>query len=120
MNLRIEFSRVFVRQAKKLSKRHRSLKRDLQALVESLRDDPTQGVIIGQDTRKIRLAITSKGKGKSGGGRVITFYKNFIDSETGEKVILLLVTLYDKSDKDSVSDSDIRDIIVETKIFEEE
>jgi mRNA-degrading endonuclease RelE of RelBE toxin-antitoxin system len=119
MNLKIEYSSKFLRQAKKLGKRHRSLKNDLRALVEKLIEDPTLGTLIAPATRKVRVVITSKGRGKSGGGRVITFYEEQSSITDGLK-ILLLVSVYDKSEKDSISIKDIQQIIAETKPFEEE
>ena len=56
---------------KRLKKRHKSLQQDFERLLVSLLDNPIQGVEIEDNVRKIRLAITSKGRGKSGGARVI-------------------------------------------------
>ena len=53
---------------------------------------------------KIRMAISSKGKGKSGGARVITYF--YINDET-----VYLLSIYDKSDNESISDNEIRDLI---------
>ena len=57
---------------KKLAKKYPSLKSEFISLVQSLKDDPEQGTNLGNNCYKIRLAIKSKGKGKSGGARVIT------------------------------------------------
>ena len=46
------------------------------------------------------MAITSKGKGKSGGARIITYIVN------AEKEILL-VSIYDKSEKETISNKEI-------------
>jgi hypothetical protein len=46
------------------------------------------------------MAISSKGKGKSGGARVITYV--LVQDST-----LLLLSMYDKSDKESISDNEI-------------
>jgi mRNA-degrading endonuclease RelE of RelBE toxin-antitoxin system len=75
MNYKIETTNNFIKEIKPLAKKYRSLKIDLLALNESLRQNPAQGVSLGQGCYKIRLQISSKGKGKSGGARVITCVK---------------------------------------------
>jgi len=62
----------FLKEAKKLGKKYRSLKEDLAVLIEELQQNPTLGTALADNCYKIRLAIKSKGKGKSGGARVIT------------------------------------------------
>lgn len=66
-----------------------------------------QGTDLGNRLRKIRLAITSKGKGKSGGARVITY--TITVQEEGIEVTLL--TIYDKSDRENVSDKELLDLL---------
>lgn len=73
-------------------------------LVKSLRENPLQGKLIGHNCYKIRLAIASKGKGKSGGARVIT---NFIISEN----TIYLLSIYDKSDKETLTDKELEDLL---------
>jgi hypothetical protein len=53
---------------------------------------------------EIRLAIKSKGKGKSGGARVITYFI------TKDKEVYLL-TIYDKAEFDTIDDKLLRKII---------
>lgn len=84
----------FEKSAKALSKRHRSLKNDLGNLIDLLEEQPAQGDEISPGIRKIRMAITSKGKGKSGGARVIT-YTIYITDKDGK---VYLIDIYDKSD----------------------
>lgn len=74
---------------KKLGKKYRSINADISDLLKSLQSDPTQGTALGRDCYKIRLKITSKSRGKSGGARVITCVK-----VVGETIYLL--TIYDK------------------------
>jgi len=76
----------------------------LAGLFKSLENEPTQGKSLGKDCYKIRLAITSKGKGKSGGARVITCVKII-----SEKVFLL--TIYDKSEKEDISDKELNELL---------
>ena len=97
----------FERQAKKLAKHYPSFKEDLLQLLESLRENPYQGVDLGGGIRKIRMTISSKGRGKSGGARVITMNVN-IDVE---KMIIALLYIYDKAEIANVSDTFLRQII---------
>ncbi len=69
MSYSIEQTDEFGKRVKRLAKKHRSLRDDPSKLYDTLERDPFQGVLIGPNLRKIRLAITSKGKGKSGGAR---------------------------------------------------
>ncbi len=69
-----------------------------------LSKNPGLGTPLGNDTYKIRVAIKSKGKGKSGGARVITYVVN-----PNKEVYLL--TIYDKSEFDSIDDKTITVII---------
>lgn len=80
----------FDRQVKRLSKKYPSLKRDLAELGESLSDKPQLGTPIGNDCFKVRFKISSKGQGKSGGGRLITHI-------VVRKRTVWLLTVYDKS-----------------------
>lgn len=72
MSYNILVTENFRKEAKRLAKKHRSLKSDLADLEEGLIKSPTLGTPLGHDCYKIRLKVTSKGKGKSGGMRVIT------------------------------------------------
>lgn len=91
----------FDRQLKRLSKKYKSLKNDLAHLLDTLESDPIQGESLGNNCYKVRLAITSKGKGKSGGARVIT---NII---VVEKTVYL-IAIYDKSERETLSDKEIQ------------
>ena len=102
--MRIKISEEFRTSFKRLKKRHKSLQTDFERLLASLLDNPMQGVELEGGARKIRLAITSKGRGKSGGARVIIRVR-IIEGE------LHLLYIYDKSDFDNVSDSFLRDIM---------
>ncbi len=66
-------TRTFIRSAKSIARKYRSFNADYQKLVADLSDNPQMGIDLGNGFRKVRMAISSKGKGKSGGGRVITF-----------------------------------------------
>ena len=104
MNIKIETSSTFEKNLKKLSKRYKSLPDDLRKLNFDLLKNPELGEYLGNGIYKIRLAIKSKGRGKSGGGRVITQQTVFVN--LSEHIITLL-TLYDKSEKDTITDKEI-------------
>ncbi len=100
MGFRVIAVEGFERELKRLSKKYKSLKYDYLSLVESLEGNPLMGTSIGKDCYKIRMPIRSKGKGKSGGARVITYVK--IVDET-----VYLLSIYDKSEQDSISEKEI-------------
>lgn len=74
-------------------------------LVEVLEQNADHGEPLGLDCYKIQIAIGSKGKGKSGGARVIT-YRRVVDSRTQE-VKLFLLSIYDKSEIASIGREEI-------------
>ena len=90
----------FKKELKKLAKKYPSLKGDFSVLADSLEQNPEQGTSLGKNCYKIRLAISSKGKGKSGGARVITNFQVVNDT-------IYLLSIYDKADKESISDKDL-------------
>lgn len=94
----------FDRQLMKLAKKYPSLKKEFLALIESLEMNPVQGSFIGKNCYKVRLAIASKGKGKSAGARVIT---NLVVSDT----TVFLLSIYDKSAKSTLSDQELLDLL---------
>ena len=102
--MKIKISEDFKASYKQLKKRHKSLEAGFEKLLVSLLDNPFQGVELTGGARKIRLAITSKGRGKSGGARVI-IRVCIVDDE------LQLLYIYDKSDLENISDSYLRDLL---------
>ncbi|MDB4919180.1 hypothetical protein [Mucilaginibacter sp.] len=94
----------FKKEAKRLIKKYPSLKSELVDLNIYLANDPTSGTSLGNNTYKIRVAIKSKGAGKSGGARVITY----LLSKNKE---VYLLTIYDKGELDSIDDKAIKSII---------
>jgi mRNA-degrading endonuclease RelE of RelBE toxin-antitoxin system len=97
MSYKIYTTDYFEKELKKLAKKYASIKIDFQNLIEKLKSDPTQGIALGKDCYKIRMSISSKGKGKRSGSRVITCVK--IKNET-----IYLISIYDKSDRESIDD----------------
>ena len=108
MSYSIILSENFKKEAKRLTKKYRSLKAELEMLGKHLSENPTLGTLLGHDVYKIRLAIASKGKGKSGGARVISYVK--FDHET-----VLLLSIYNKGEKETISDEEIQQLLKEYK-----
>jgi mRNA-degrading endonuclease RelE of RelBE toxin-antitoxin system len=94
----------FAKDLKRLRKKYPSINQDLRNLQEKLLEDPHLGESLGDNRYKVRLKISSKGKGKSGGGRVITYLK--LHNEQ-----LWLLTMYDKSEIESVNDDFLDDLV---------
>lgn len=90
----------FDRQLKRLIKKYPSLKKEVAQLGQQLSENPALGTGLGNDCYKIRIAIASKGKGKSGGARVITHIHI-----QGKSVYL--IAIYDKSEQENISDLQI-------------
>jgi hypothetical protein len=105
--------RPFERNIKRLNRKYPSLKADLGELIASLSDQPHQGISLGIDFYKIRLAIRSKGKGKSGGARVVTCV-------VAIRQKVLLVAIYDKSEMESIDDTTLLELreLVDTALRE--
>ncbi|MEI6050435.1 MAG: type II toxin-antitoxin system RelE/ParE family toxin [Bacteroidota bacterium] len=98
-----EFEREFIR----LKKKYRSLSDDIKQCKSEIEQNPDIGIDLGSNLRKIRFSIKSKGKGKSGGARIITY--NIVASIQPKQIIL--VTLYDKNEIDSISTAEIKQIL---------
>ena len=98
----------FDRRARRLAKKYKSLKDDLRTFQQEIMQNPLMGIDLGRGVRKIRMAIGSKGKGKSGGARVLTL--TVLVSEDAD---VTLLTIYDKDEIDNVSDEYIRWLISE-------
>lgn len=109
MNITIIPGSTFKKRIKQLAKKYHSILQDLKELEQELKKNPHCGVDLGKGLRKVRMSISSKGKGKSGGARVIT-YMTIINVEEGK---VTLLTIYDKSEQDSISDQELKQLIEE-------
>ena len=109
----------FDNDVKKLAKKYRSLPADLRRLEEQLAENPYLGTHVSDELYKVRIAIKSKGRGKSGGGRVYTAVaEEQVDGQ--ESTLVVLLTIYDKSDKTSIKLTDVRLIYSKFKRSQEE
>jgi hypothetical protein len=100
MNYEVLSIPLFDKQTKRLAKKYSSLRADLASLIDELSLDPNIGTALGNGFYKIRLAISSKRTGKSGGARVITYVKISMGR-------VYLSSIYDKSEKSTISDKDL-------------
>jgi mRNA-degrading endonuclease RelE of RelBE toxin-antitoxin system len=104
MSYKVKTIDVFEKQANRLIKKYKSLKTELLQLVQELKENPEKGTAIGKNCFKIKIAISSKGKGKSGGARIITHVL-----VTEESVYLL--TIYDKSEKENLTNKELEELL---------
>lgn len=107
MNYDIIVKPTFERELKHLNKRYPSIKADFASLIEELEQNPQSGVDLGGGIRKMRMKITSKGRGKSGGARVITFL--IFASEQDAQLNLLYI--YDKAEQGTISEKEIEALL---------
>ena len=103
--LTVVTGRSFDKAAKSLHKKYTSLADDLEALETRLIKEPNMGSPLGRDCYKVRMAITAKGRGKSGGDRVITCFKVLAD-----KIVLL--TIYDKADREDLIPKELERLLL--------
>ena len=94
----------FKKKVKILAKKYPSFKKDFSNLIDELEITPTKGISLGNNCYKIRLAISSKKKGKSGGARIIT---TFVITEK----TLYFLTIYDKSQKENITNKELKDLL---------
>ena len=94
----------FERKLKRLAKKYKSLASDLASVIDELIENPTLGTLIGKDCYKLRIAISSKGKGKSAGARMITYVRIV-------KQTVFLMDIYDKSEQANITDKELQMLI---------
>lgn len=115
MKVRVETTKSFEVAAKPLFKKYPSLPKDLLQLEKELIQTPYLGDHLGMNAYKIRLKIKSKGRGKSGGARVISLVETVLikvaEITSNETIIVKLIGIYDKADVDTISDKELKDLI---------
>jgi len=100
MSFNVIVTEPFERKLKRLAKKYKSLAADLASVIDELVENPTLGTPIGKDCYKLRIAIASKGKGKSGGARMITYVRIV-------KQTVFLMDIYDKSEQANITDKEL-------------
>ena len=115
MKVIINVTGNFKVEVKPLLKKYHSLPADLLKLQKELSETPRLGIPLGGDVYQIRLKITSKGKGKSGGARVISLIETMIigyaELISEEEISVNLISIYDKADVENISDKELKNII---------
>lgn len=94
----------FQKEFKRLYKKYPSIPSDIALITKTILVDPTNGSEVFKNCYKLRFAIKSKGKGKSGGGRLIVYVQI-----TNERIYLL--TIFDKSEKENVTDAYLKQLM---------
>jgi mRNA-degrading endonuclease RelE of RelBE toxin-antitoxin system len=108
MKVTFDYLDEFERGAKALRKKYPSFVNDYDTFLNELEANPYAGESLGQHTYKHRMAIASKGKGKSGGARVITYN---IQSLSDDEVVITLMSIYDKNEMSNVSNAYLRNLV---------
>lgn len=108
--LKIKYTTEFKKELKRLGKKYRSIKSDVQGFIDSIKPDSfpgdvMQGIQIEEPIYKARVKNSDNKKGKSGGYRIIYGY---FESET-----ILLIQIYSKSDQPDTTPGEINDRIMQ-------
>ncbi len=110
MSYEVLYTEFFRKSIKLLAKRYGSLRDDLESLISTLETSPTLGIPVGKGCYKIRMAIKSKGKGKSGGARIITCVK-YVEGK------VFLLAAYDKSEKEHLTEKELDFLLKRAGLF---
>nr|WP_297651684.1 addiction module toxin RelE [uncultured Prevotella sp.] len=102
----------FERRAKTLAKKYKSFPKNYDDFLDSLEKNPFQGISLGKNVYKTRMAVVSKGKGKSGGVRVLTYN---VKKLTPERIVITFLSVFDKSDIENVSESYLKSLVTEAR-----
>lgn len=95
---RIVYTSHFEARLRRLVKKFDSLITEMRTLENELKQNPNFGTSLGSGLHKIRVSCESKGAGKSGGFRIITYLVN----QTKEGTEINLITIYDKSEESNI------------------
>ena len=102
----LRFSDEFKNSLRQLAKKYRSIRKDIQPLLEELQQGEFQGdriANIGYTVFKQRVKNSDNQKGKSAGYRVI-YYVRTTDT-------VVLITIYSKSEQADISASEVKRIV---------
>jgi mRNA-degrading endonuclease RelE of RelBE toxin-antitoxin system len=114
VNVTVRITKNFKTAAKPLLKKYASLAKELLKLEVELTENPRLGTSLGHNAYKIRLKISSKGKGKSGGARIISLVDATLIGTVelaDEYVTVNLLTIYDKAETASIADKELKELI---------
>ena len=110
MRVSFDYLPEFERRAKNLSKKYKSFVSDYNTFLDELEENPFGGESLGHHIYKNRMSIASKGKGKSGGARVIPYN---VQQQSTDEVLITLMSIYDKGEISNVSDAYLRTLVRE-------
>ena len=104
--IEVEATSVFNRNIRRLTKKYRNIRKDIQPVIEQLE----RGELLGDRLSgldylvfKLRVRNSDIQKGKSGGYRLIYYLKI--------STTIILLTIYSKSEQDDIAVSDLQQII---------
>ena len=106
---KVRASLLFKRKIKPLAKKYRTLRSSLEELEADLIKNPFLGESYGKSIYKIRLADESKGKGKSGGFRILYY----LATQQADSILITLLTIFDKGELDTIKKKDAESILEE-------
>ncbi len=118
MVIKILPSDFFKREVKPLAKKFPSLSQEIRELSAQLRENPQLGTPLGKNCYKIRLAVKSKGGGKSGGVRVITHVVVQVQTGADGVTTVYLASIYDKSERENITDDQLKSLVAAIKSTE--
>lgn len=98
MNYDIVIHEIFYKELKPLAKKYPSIKNDILKISENIEKELALATDLGDGFKKIRINIKSKGKGSSGGGRIISFETIVSINETQ----ILFAAIYNKGDYNTI------------------
>jgi mRNA-degrading endonuclease RelE of RelBE toxin-antitoxin system len=104
MNLKIISLNTFAKDVKKLHKKYKNISADLKKLQNTLMQNPKEGIELGHNLYKIRVANSSIPTGKSGGFRVIYYY---LDTEGN----IYLMNIYSKTELENINNDKLIEIL---------
>lgn len=104
MSYNILLTRRFEKELKRLVKKFPSLRDEYAKLIQEITEDPKTGVFVSNNCYKIRVSVQSKGRGKSGGARAVTYV--YVETET-----VYLLTIYDKGEKENLKPNELKMMI---------
>ncbi len=104
--MKLKYTKYFLANVKHLKKKYKKIDQDLKGFKKYILENPTSGDILGHGMYKVRYKNSDKNTGKSGGYRVITYYKN-------QEQDIYVLTIYDKSEIENIPTSRLIEILKE-------
>jgi mRNA-degrading endonuclease RelE of RelBE toxin-antitoxin system len=106
--VQLEYTGKFQRDVRDLAKRYRTIRSDIQILLDQLQSGEVPGDQVpgmNYTVFKVRVKNSTIQKGKSAGYRVLYYLKS------SHRIVL--ITIYSKSDRSDIAAEEVRDILTE-------